>query len=67
MGKASGKRRQGQRGAAEERSGAPLTSAEKKANQRSPGRPDGPAGDARAEGFAESQIGERAGGDRDQG
>lgn len=63
MGKASGKRRQsGARGAAEEGSGAPLTSTEKKANQRSPGRPDGPSGDSRAEGFAESRIGEDAAG-----
>jgi hypothetical protein len=65
MTEASGAERQGgERGAAEERSGAPLTPAEKRANQRPPGNPEGHEADSRMEGFAEASIDEQGGGGR---
>lgn len=57
MSRASGgKRQDGERGAAEERSGVPSTPTERRASRRPPGHPEGHEADSRMEGFAEANI-----------
>ncbi|GAB3981295.1 hypothetical protein V1634_28850 [Plantactinospora veratri] len=53
------KRQGGERGAAEERSGVPVTPTEERASERPPGHPEGHEEDSRMEGYAEAKSDER--------